>query len=92
MATAGQRGFLDWVGYPVGIPGGTTPLAGYLGILDWTGIPCGVATAPTGHGAAVYGTKQLPEMHWERLKPFEVDVDAMIRHRRQEEEEFIALL
>lgn len=42
---AGQSGFLDWVGYPVGrhIP---PPLAGYYGIIDWTGIPCGVHVDP----------------------------------------------
>lgn len=39
--SAGQRGFLDFVGYPVGKPS-TAPACGYRGIVDWTGIPCGV--------------------------------------------------
>jgi len=39
-----QHGFLDFVGYPVGVPD-TEPEVGYRGIVDWTGLPAGAVTS-----------------------------------------------
>ncbi len=41
--STGQVGFLDWVGYSVGVP---PPVCGFSGLLDWAGYPVGVALQP----------------------------------------------
>ena len=49
MAT-GSKGQLDWVGYPVGIPGLPAATVGFKGLLDFIGFSVGfTAGAPPAH-------------------------------------------
>jgi hypothetical protein len=51
----GFKGFLDWIGYPVGkVPSLPEALAGFRGILDWIGFP--VARPPVSPEGNAYVT------------------------------------
>ena len=56
-------------------------------------VPPPFILGSSGGGAAapVFGGK-FPQQHWERLKPFRVDLDALEKRKRKDEEEIIALL